>query len=74
MKETLRNYILEKKHRQFRQDFTYNFAEEYSKMGLDYDERVVRHFETVCDMEKAVLLPDESTTKALDLINNFRKK
>ena len=59
MKNILRDYILQKKHRALRTVPDYNFAEEYSRMGLDYDERVARHFETVCEMERAVLLPGE---------------
>lgn len=59
MENVLRDFILQKKHRAFRQVPDFDFAKEYSRLGLDLDERVARHFETVCQMEKAVLLPGE---------------
>lgn len=55
----LLEFIVNKKHREYRTVYDYDFAGEYSRMGLPYEERVARMFETLCDMEKAVLLPDE---------------
>lgn len=60
MKETLRSYILQKKHRAERRVLDIDFAEQYCREGLSLDERVARRFETVCAAERAVLLPDES--------------
>lgn len=59
MENILRQYILEKKHRALRTVYDYDFAKEYSRMGLCYEERVARKFETICAMEKPVLLPGE---------------
>ena len=81
MKETLRNYILEKKHRQFRQDFTYNFAEDIQgKVGTEdgiffkIEEIEIICFNTgICFFTMKTHL--ENTNKFIDLLDfNYRFK
>lgn len=55
----LREYILSKKHHQYRVDCPVDFPTLFEKEKLSAKERVTRRFEMLCEMEKAVLLPGE---------------
>lgn len=61
MSKKLLNYIVSKKHHQFRKDFSQydNLSAEYSKDGLSPKERMTRRFELLARLETPVLLPDE---------------
>lgn len=61
MSKILREYIVEKKHHQFRKDFDEykNISEEYKAEGLSAKERMTRRFELLTSLETPVLLPDE---------------
>ncbi len=53
------NFILEKKHHQFRHSVDWNLAEEYAAKGLSPVERMADRFERLCKEEKAVILEGE---------------
>lgn len=57
----LLDYIVSKKHHQFRRDHAEYvcIAEEYKKLGLSPKERMTRRFELLSSLETPVLLPDE---------------
>lgn len=61
MGKELKEYIISKKHHQFRRDFPeyQNLAQEYQRMGLCPKERMTRRFELLSGLETPVLLPDE---------------
>jgi len=57
----LLDYIVSKKHHQFRRDHAEYvcIAEEYKKLGLSPKERMTRRFELLSSLETPVFLPDE---------------
>ena len=55
----LYNFIVSKKHHQYRHTVDWNLAEEYSKKGLSPIERMTDRFSRVCEEEKAVILEGE---------------
>ena len=57
----LYNFIVSKKHHQYRHKVDWNLAEEYSKKGLSPVERMTDRFMRVCEEEKAVILEGEQT-------------
>ena len=59
MSEKLLNYILEKRHHEFRMDYTENLAEEYSAKGLSPIERMTDRFERLSRAQVPHILPDE---------------
>lgn len=59
MVNKLRQYILEKKHYQFRREININLAEEFKKQNLSPVERMTQRFEKLCKMETPVILEDE---------------
>ena len=61
MGKELKEYIVSKKHHQYRRDFPeyQNLAEEYHRLGLSPKERMTRRFELLSGLETPVLLPDE---------------
>ena len=61
MGKELKEYIISKKHHQFRRDFPeyQNLAQEYHRLGLSPKERMTRRFELLSGLETPVLLPDE---------------
>ncbi len=61
MSSVLKDYIINRKHHQFRKDFKEyaNLSEEYKKLGLCPKERMARRFELLSSLETPVLLPDE---------------
>lgn len=61
MSKILLDYIVSKKHHQFRKDHPEiaGIAEEYKKLGLSPKERMTRRFELLAGLEEPVLLPDE---------------
>ena len=61
MGKELKEYIISKKHHQYRRDFpeTQNLAGGYHRLGLCPKERMTRRFEMLSELETPVLLPDE---------------
>ncbi len=61
MGKELKEYIISKKHHQFRRDFPeyQNLAQEYHRLGLSPKEHMTRRFELLSGLETPVLLPDE---------------
>ena len=61
MGKELKEYIISKKHHQYRRDFPeyQNLAQEYHRLGLSPKERMTRRFELLSGLETPVLLPDE---------------
>lgn len=59
MSEKLLDYILAKKHHSFREDYTENLSEIYSKSGMSPEERMADRFERLCNAQKPHILPDE---------------
>lgn len=61
MSQRLLDYIVSKKHHQFRRDFPEyeHIGSEYQKLGLSPKERMTRRFELLTSLETPVLLPDE---------------
>lgn len=57
--ENLKNFILSKKHRDFRFDFCVDLAEDFSKKGLTPAERMTERFELLCKTERPVVFKDE---------------
>ena len=55
----LYNFIVSKKHHQYRHTVDWILAEEYSKKGLSPIERMTDRFSRVCEEEKAVILEGE---------------
>ena len=55
----LKEFILNKQHRQLRQENLPSLADEYSKLGLSPEERMVRRFEYLCKVEKPIVFKDE---------------
>ena len=57
----LREYIRAGKHKAFRQEYENlnTLAQEYALLGLSPTERMARRFETLCALEKPVILPHE---------------
>ncbi len=55
----LYNYIVNKKHHQYRHRVDWNLAEEYSAKGLSPIQRMSDRFRRVCEEEKAVILEGE---------------
>ncbi len=55
----LLDYIRNKEHHKFRTPCSVNFAEEFSKQKLEPEERMVRRFEMLVDMQTPVILPEE---------------
>ena len=47
----LKQFILSKKHRELRQNDVPSLAEEFSKLSLCPEERMVRRFELLCEKE-----------------------
>ncbi len=59
MSKELLDYILNKKHHQFRNHFDRELSREFSKDGLSPIERMTRRFEILSKAETPTLLPDE---------------
>lgn len=61
MSQGLLEYIVDKKHHQYRRDYPQyaDIAAEYSKLQLSPKERMTRRFELVARLETPVLLPGE---------------
>lgn len=61
MGKELKDYIIAKKHHQYRKDYPeyQNIAQEYHELGLCPKERMTRRFELLTALETPVLLPDE---------------
>lgn len=61
MGKELKEYIISKKHHQYRRDFPeyQNLAQEYHRLGLSPKERMTRRFELLSGLETPVLLPGE---------------
>lgn len=59
MSEKLLSYILDKKHHEYRVDYTEDLAEEYSKKGLSPEERMADRFERLCRAQVPHILPEE---------------
>ena len=55
----LYNFIVSKKHHQYRHTVDWDLAEEYAKKGLSPVERMTDRFMRVCEEEKAVILEGE---------------
>lgn len=55
----LYNFIVSKKHHQYRHTVDWNLAEEYSQKGLSPIERMTDRFMRVCEEEKPVILEGE---------------
>lgn len=85
MTDELYKFIVDKKHHAYRKDITDNFAEEFSKRGLSFSERITERFERLCKMQTPVILCGEqivflrTTNKAGDVLTEkeweeYRKK
>lgn len=59
MMKNLYDFILNKKHHEYRHNVDWNLAEEYSALGFSAIERMADRFECLCDEEKAVILDGE---------------
>lgn len=59
MSQKLLEYILAKKHHDFREDYTENLADIYRKAGLTPEERMADRFERLCRAQKPHILPDD---------------
>lgn len=61
MNKDLYNFVVEKKHHRYRQDFPEyeNLAETYAEAGLEPKERMTRRFELLSGLEKPILLEGE---------------
>ena len=59
MSQKLLDYILAKKHHAFREDYTENLADIYSKAGMTPEERMADRFERLSKAQKPHILPDE---------------
>ena len=59
MSQKLLEYILAKKHHDFREDYTENLADIYRKAGMTPEERMANRFERLCRAQKPHILPDE---------------
>ncbi len=59
MSDRLLNYVLERKHHEFRVDFSENLAEEYKNKGLSPAERMADRFERLCRAQVPHILPGE---------------
>ena len=55
----IRDYVFERKHREYRRDINVNMAEEFKKRGFDTKERTTRVFEWVMKEEIPVILENE---------------
>jgi formate C-acetyltransferase len=55
----LLKFILEKRHHQYRRDFTCDLASEYKNRGLSPEERMSDRFLRLLAAETPVILPDE---------------
>ena len=69
MVNRLREYILDKKHHQFRRDLKFNYAEEFKKLNLSPAERMTRRFEILCKSETPVILEDEKICYLRTIVN-----
>lgn len=61
MSRVLKDYIVNRKHHQFRKDYEQysNLSQTYRESGLSPKERMTRRFELLASLETPVLLPDE---------------
>lgn len=63
MKTVLKNlydyFIIDRTHRAYRVPCEIDFATEYAALGLSFEERMCRRFETLMAMEEPHILPDE---------------
>ncbi len=59
MNKKLYDFIVNKKHHQYRHTVNWNLGEEYSQKGLSPMERMADRFERMMNEEKPVILPDE---------------
>lgn len=61
MSKLLKDYIVNRKHHQFRKDYEEhsNLSTTYKELGLSPKERMTRRFELLAGLETPVLLPDE---------------
>lgn len=61
MSRVLKDYIVNRKHHQFRKDYEQysNLSQTYKESGLSPKERMTRRFELLASLETPVLLPDE---------------
>lgn len=56
---SLLQYVIAKRHHQYRNQLNVDLASIYSEQNLSPSERMTRRFELLCNKEEAVLLPDE---------------
>ena len=61
MSKLLKDYIVNRKHHQFRKDYEEhsNLSTTYKELGLSPKERMTRRFKLLAGLETPVLLPDE---------------
>ena len=61
MSKLLKDYIVNRKHHQFRKDYEEhsNLSTTYKELGFSPKERMTRRFELLAGLETPVLLPDE---------------
>ena len=59
MNKNLYNFVLDKKHHEFRHSVDWDLAGEYSALGLSPEARMADRFERLCKEEKAVILEGE---------------
>ena len=61
MSKLLKDYIVNRKHHQFRKDYEEHskLSNTYKELGLSPKERMTRRFELLAGLETPVLLPDE---------------
>lgn len=57
--DSLRDYLLQKKHHTFRRDFPTDLAADFSRQGLTPSERMTQRLEAVLAAERPVILPGE---------------
>ena len=62
-------FIIDRTHRALRVPCEVDFATEYSALGLSYEERMCRRFETVMAMEIPRILPDEKIVLTRSVMN-----
>lgn len=57
--ELYQYYILDRTHRKERVEWDIDLGAEYAALGLSPEERICRRFETLCSMERPVVMPFE---------------
>ena len=69
MKDLLKDYILSKKHHQYRISIPENLAKSYKKQNLPPIERMVKRFEKIMSLETPHILPNEKITFSRSVSN-----